>query len=214
LERLKNIIDEYGRWNPLLIYVERIEAYLHTDFSLSLENAKSLLECIAKEICDSNGVELTKTASINATLKNAFKSLGYSKEDLVTQVSSALATIGQQMGTLRNDIGVTSHGKTLEEIEDRNTKVDQLTREFVIDTTVIIAGFLIRNFENDNPRLQKKVIPTYLENSDFNEHLDSAYGEFFIGDMSYTASEVLYNLDVQAYLSELLLFDYQQVDEL
>lgn len=213
MDRLKNIIEQYGRWHPLSIYVERVEAYLNSDFSLSIENAKSLLESIAKEICDAKGIVLTKNASVNATLKMAFKSLGYANGDLVIQVSSSLATIGQQMGNLRNEIGATSHGKTLEEIKDRNLKVDELTKEFIIDTTVIIAVFLIRNFENENPRLQKEAVPLHLENLEFNEQLDSSYGEFSMGDLSFTASEVLYNLDIQAYLAELQIYKGQQEEK-
>ena len=61
--------------------------------------------------------------------------MGYANGTLVNQVSSALATIAQQVGELRNDIGLTSHGKSLEEIfKQRKSKVDVLTREFLIDT--------------------------------------------------------------------------------
>jgi hypothetical protein len=213
LDRLKNIIDQYGRWQPLSDYVDRVEAYLHSDFSLSLENSKSLLETIAREICDVKGEEIPKTVSTNSILRKAFRSLGYSSDDLVTQVSSALATIGQQMGNLRNEIGTTSHGKTLEEIKDRNSKVDELTREFLIDTTVIIAAFLIRNVENENPRISVEADPLYVENPDFNEYWDSTFGEFNMGDMSFAASEILYHLDIQAYITELRLFQEQQEDE-
>ena len=49
--------------------------------------------------------------------------MGYANGTLVNQISSALATIAQQVGVLRNDIGLTSHGKSLEEIKQRNSKV-------------------------------------------------------------------------------------------
>lgn len=103
--------------------------------------------------------------------------------------------------------------KTLEEIKERNNSVDELTREFLIDTTVIIAAFLIRNFENENPRVSTEAAPLYVENSDFNEYWDSTFGEFEMGDASYPASEILYNLDIQVYLTELRLFQEQREDE-
>ena len=90
-------------------------------------------------------------------MKKAFTAIGYSSDNLVTQISSALATIGQNIGELRNDIGTTSHGKSLEELRERNKKVDEFTREFLIDTTVIVASFLIRTFENENPRSKTKI---------------------------------------------------------
>jgi len=135
MDKLKNVIKEYWRWSEL-------ETYIEIDFSHSLENAKALLETVGKEICTCNGkaVELGATPSINSVLKKAFSSMGYANSHLVNQVSSALATIGQQVGELRNEIGLTSHGKSLEEIKQRNSKVDLLTREFLIATVEADTG--------------------------------------------------------------------------
>jgi len=203
MERLNRVIEQYGRWADLKDYTERIEASVQSDFSLCLENSKSLLETICKEICKSKCVEVEATASINHLLKKAFIAIGYTSSTPVTKISSALATIGQQVGDLRNEIGTTSHGKSLEELRERNNKVDEMTKELLIDTTVIIASFLIRNFENENPRLrriEKRIM--YDENEDFNEFWDDTYSEFTMGDYSYTASEILYNVDYKAYLTE------------
>jgi hypothetical protein len=56
--------------------------------------------------------------------------MGFANTSMVQQISRSLATIGKQVGNLRNEIGLTSHGKSLEEINQRNNKVDVLTREF------------------------------------------------------------------------------------
>lgn len=209
MEKLKKIIEKHGQWSELTMYTERIETHIHTDFSQALENAKALLESISKEICTLKEVEITPNSSINNVLKKAFIAIGYTSSSLVTQISSALATIGQQMGELRNEIGATSHGKFLEELKERNNKVDELTKEFLIDTTEIVACFLIRTFENENPRLKSETAESklvYSENEDFNEFLDYAYGEFVMGDYSYTASEILYHVDHPAYLTEHKVF--------
>ena len=203
MEKLRKIIEQYGQWSGLTIYTERIETHISTDFSQALENAKALLESISKEICTLKGIEITPNSSINNVLKKAFIAIGYTSSSLVTQISSALATIGQQMGELRNEIGATSHGKFLEELKERNNKVDELTKEFLIDTTEIIASFLIRNFENENPRLrstEKRI--TYDDCEDFNEFWDESFGEFAMGEYSYTASEILYHVDHPVYLTE------------
>lgn len=209
MERLKKVIEQYGRWAGLETYTDRIEAYIQTDFSMSLENSKSLLETICKEICESKGVQIEATASINQLLKKAFTAIGYPSSTTVTQISSALATIGQQLGNLRNEIGRTSHGGTLEELRERNSKVDDMTKELLIDTTVIIASFLIRNFENENPRTipetsEQKILLT--DNQDFNDSWDEIFGEFEMGDYSYPASEILFYTDKEAYLTELKAF--------
>lgn len=56
MEKLKTLIQEYGRWKDLSIYVDRIEAHIESDFSNSLENSKALLESIGKQICEIRGL--------------------------------------------------------------------------------------------------------------------------------------------------------------
>ncbi|VVH66654.1 hypothetical protein BSPLISOX_264, partial [uncultured Gammaproteobacteria bacterium] len=149
--------------------------------------------------------ELGATPSINRVLKKAFSSIGYANSNLVNQISSALATIGQKMGELRNEIGLTSHGKSLEEIKQRNNNVDSLTREFLIDTVELVSVFLIRNFETKHLRTAHETLTDsldYLEEEDFNESWDDSFGEFVMGDYSYPASEILFNVDKQAYVNE------------
>lgn len=210
MERLKNVIDQYGRWSNLAIYTNRIEGHLSTDFSHAVENAKALLESIGKEICSSKGVELGATPSTNSVMKKAFTAIGYPNENMVTQISTALATIGQQMGNLRNEIGITSHGKGLEELKARNDNIDELTKQFLVDTTVIVAAFLIRAYENENPRMATAPVDDkllYNDNESFNEFLDNMYGEFVMGALSFPASEILFNVDFNAYQTELKAFD-------
>lgn len=205
MERLKKVIEQYGRWSALTTYTDRIEAHVSIDFSQAVENTKSLLEAIGKEICDSKGVTLGATSSTNAVIKKAFTAIGYSNATLVTQISTALATIGQQMGNLRNEIGATSHGKSLEELKERNNNINDLTKEFLIDATVVVAAFLIRSFENENPRIKAEpgdAKKLYTNDETFNEFWDDLYGEFEMGSYSFPASEILFNVDYLAYLTE------------
>lgn len=205
MERLKKVIGQYGRWSALDVYIDRIEAHVRTDFSHAVENAKALLETIGKEICESKNIELGKTPSINAVLKKAFTAIGYRGEGLVTQISASLANIGQHVGNLRNDISPTSHGKSLDELRERNNAIDELTREFLIDSTVIVAVFLIRSFESENPRISPKAVeaaPLYNGDEAFNEFWDELYSEFEMGSYSFPASEILFYVDNKAYLTE------------
>ncbi len=216
MNRLKGVIEQYGRWSELLVYVGRIETHIESDFSHSLENAKALLETIGKEICHSNGIQLSETSSVNGVLKNAFSSLGYANTNLVNQISSALATIGQQVGELRNEIGISSHGKSLEEIRERNNRVDILTREFLIDTIEIVSCFLIRNFENENPRKLRDTLEEtldYLKAEEFNEFWDDSFGDFEMGNYAYSASEILFNVDKQAYINEYNAYSASETTE-
>lgn len=209
MEKLRATIVQYGRWNELEIYLDRMEAHLESDFSHSLENAKALLETIGKEICSVKSVELPAAPSINAVLKKAFCALGYTNEDLVNQVSRSLANIGEEIGNLRNEISPTSHGKSLDELRERNDKVDKLTRDFLIDSTMVVAVFLIRAFEERKDAAvlavttaTEELLLDYDELEDFNTYWDDAYGSFDMGDYSFTASEILFGLDYKAYETE------------
>ena len=209
MERLNRVIEQYGRWAELKVYTERRDAHIESDFSHSLENSKSLLEVISKEICKEKGVEIGTNSSISQVLKKAFTAMGHTGSSPVIQISSALGTIGQQMGELRNEIGMSSHGRTLEDLRERNSKVDELTKELLIDTTVIIASFLIRHFENENPRTASGTSEQNIllsANPDFNDLWDDDYGEFTMSDYSYPASEILFYTDNKAYLTELKAF--------
>jgi len=206
MERLRSTIAQYGRWSEIGIYIDRMEAHIESDFSIAVENAKALLETIGKEICKEKKVELNSNPTVGAVMKKAFTAIGYNSEDLVNKISTALTTIGQELGTLRNLISPTSHGKSLEELKERNNKVDLLTREFLIDSTLSVARFMIRAFEERNycelhdSNLESDSKPlVYTEEEDFNEFWDQAYGEFEMGDYSYTASEILFNVDYDVY---------------
>ena len=136
-------------------------------------------------------------------MKQCFGSMGFVNTSMVQQISSSLATIGQQFGNLRNEIGLTSHGKSLEEIKQRNDKVDILTREFLIDTIEAVCVFIIRNFEIKKAKQPKEESLEesleYIEAEEFNEFWDDSFGEFSMGDYAYPASEILFYVDKKAY---------------
>lgn len=209
MDKLKKVIEEYQDWGELTTYIDRIESHLEIDFSHSLENAKALMETIGKEVCTKNGLVLNDTSTINGVLKQCFNSLGYSNSAMVQQISRSLANIGQEVGNLRNEIGLTSHGKSLAEIKQRNDKVDVLTREFLIDTVETVCVFIIRNFESKKEKKSVEQLEEtldYWEADEFNEFWDDSFGEFKMGNYSYPASEILFNVDKQAYVNEYTAF--------
>ena len=148
---------------------------------------------------------------MNGVLKNAFAALGYPKDEMIAQISSSLANIGQHIGALRNTIGSSSHGKSLEELQKRNEKINDMTKYFLIDSIELIACLLIELFEGENIQIESLSDLVYEDCDDFNEYWDDIYGEFSMGDYSYTASEILYNNDISAYKSE---YNSYKADEL
>ncbi|MCH7972534.1 MAG: abortive infection family protein [Bacteroidetes bacterium] len=213
MEKLKNLIDQHSRWQPLDEYIQRIEAYLKSDFSISIENSKSLLESIAKEICIDRGQSFEAKDSPAKLLKLAFGSIGIQSNTISPQIASALSTIGQFVGELRNEVGSISHGRTMEELQAKKEILDDITREFLIVSVEIISCFLIQFFEwkfprEDTTKTDEKIV--YENCEDFNNFLDETYGDFTIGVLSYPASEILYNVDQQAYENDFKEFNRDQ----
>ena len=153
MEKLKSIIDQHGRWHPLLEYVRRIEAYQEADFPICIENAKSLLESIAKEICTQRSQAFSDDDGVGKVLKLAFASLGYDNTTAIRQIGGAIANIGQQMGILRNEIGATSHGRPLADLEARKVAIGKVSSDFLLVSTELVACFLIQLFETEFPRI-------------------------------------------------------------
>jgi hypothetical protein len=208
--RLRAIIDKFGRWQPVEDYKGRIEAFFESDFSISIENAKSLPESIAKEICKERGQGFKDDDSPSKLLKLAFGCIGVQSSAIGPQIAVALENIGQHVGQLRNEVGAISHGRTMDELEAKKTHIDSFTQEFLINSTEIIACFLIEYFEWKYPRTipattaDTKLV--YEECDPFNEFWYDTYGEFEMGEYSFPASEILYNVDYKAYANEQKVF--------
>jgi hypothetical protein len=205
MQKLRELIASHNRWSAFDIFIERIELSRDHDFSQAFENAKALLESVCKEICQSCGVQLAAQSSMNGIVKSSFSALGFTNTSHTVKISGALATIGQTVGELRNDTGVTGHGRTAEELRRRNSQFDELTKDFLLDSVRTIVIFLIRTFEQQHsmqqPAISQEVErePDYTDCENFNDFWDDTYGEFAMGEYSYPASVILYHVDSEAY---------------
>ena len=205
MEKLKKVIEQYGRWAEYSMYTDRIEAHIESDFSLCVENSKSLIEGISKQICKEKSVLLSGDESFNKLIKIAFDAIGHRRDECINIIGGSLSAIAHQLGNLRTNIGATSHGMTSDELRSRNDSLDAITKEFLIDSIEIIGCFLIRNFENETPRVSIESINelfSFEDAQDFNDFWDELFGDFEMGEYSYTASEILYNADNEAYMNE------------
>jgi hypothetical protein len=208
MTKLNDILEKYSRWQPLAEYVTRIEHFQSIDFPLCIENSKALLESIAKEICKEKKQPLTGHESIGKLLGLSFGCLGYAPTDTIRQIATAISNIGQQMGNFRNEIGITAHGKNLEELKNKKTNIEGLTGEFLITSTETTCCFLIETFEIENPLVKSEIIISYNDNTEFNSYWDESYGNILIApDVVYTASEILYNLDYSTYQQAVLEYN-------
>lgn len=208
MEKLKQLVQEHSRWSELMVYINRIETFRDTDCSSSIENAKALLETIAKEICAYKERPMNDDSNMSGLLKGSFIALGLTTNNAGRRISTALGTIGQEFGTIRNTIGITAHGKTIEEIKTRNDFLDKMTQDFLLNTVVSVACFLINLFEAVEFGKRETIeIFNYSSYESFNEYWDSIFTSFEMGNYSFLASEVLFYTDLEAYKAELKMFD-------
>lgn len=212
MQKLRELINANTRWSEFIIFVDRIELSRNQDFSLAFENAKALLESVCKEICKSCGRELSAQSSMNGIVKTSFLALEFANTDIASQISRSLANVGQIIGDLRNDIGITGHGRTTEELRQRNLKINELTKDFLFDSIKTIIIFLIRSFEYKQLTNMLPIEKEYEneKNKEFDEFLDERYGEFVMGDYSYTASQILFAVDSEAYQYERKNFESEE----
>lgn len=208
MQRLKAVIEQYSRWKEYDDYIERIQLNVDSDFPNCIEIAKSLLEGIAKKICEERKQPLENNENVSKLMKLAFGSLGYDKANIaIQQIGTSIANIGHQMGTLRNAVGTTAHGVTPEEIERRKNAIKKSSSDFLLASTEIVCCYLIETFETEFPRGYVDPKPLkYEDNEEFNQDWDEQFGEFAMKDYSFTASEILFGLDPNAYQLELNLF--------
>ena len=209
MEKLKSSLEKYSRWKPLSVYVERIEAYVETDFPFCIENSKALIESIAKEICEQKGLKLFGDEPLNKLLNISFGSLGYPPTSSLKQIGSALVTISSQIGSYRNDIGIISHGRTLDELKNIRHNEETYTIDILISAVETVSCFLIEAFETINPLALQKPKTEYNDNPDFNNYWDNIYQEYIISDtISFSSSEVLFKCEPETY--EIALEEFKQ----
>lgn len=200
MERLLSVLQSYGRWQKLDIYPKRIETFIETDFTLAIENSKSLIESICKTILDEQNEAVSSNEKLHKLVQKTLHLLGVFGKKQISKFGSGFITSVQQLGEFRNRIGDTSHGRTIQEI-DQN-RLESLSTEFLINAVETMSCFLIEYYENQflNKNIGERL--KYTDLQDFNDYLDEKLGYVFVGDNAFLHSEVLFNMDEVAYNAE------------
>ncbi len=196
MERLKELINNYGRWKNLSPYIIRIEYQISNDLTSAIGCTKSLLESICKTILDHEKVEYLQTDNINKLAKKTIQSLKIEKFDKISLFGNALVTSIHNIGELRNEMDESSHGKSL---LDKTQKLDLITASFLINSAETIACFLIEFYEIEHPRKKVEDELSFKELQEFNDYIDKEHGYVEIAKIPYATSEALFATDRTAY---------------
>lgn len=201
MELLRNICDSYIKWKPLEEYILRIETYQASDGVVVLENCKSLIESICKTILE----DLEEMPSATESLQSLVSKTCDKMECLpnATNLVRSFVTVAQRLGEFRNDFAVVGHGVSVYQLEERRNKITKASTDFMISTVEQLAVFLITVYHEEYPS-QKQEKNRYEDNPDFNQQFDEEIDPIQIGVYGpYSPSEVLFNIDLDAYRTEL-----------
>ena len=199
MDRLKELINKYGRWIDLSRHINRVEYQIDSDLVASIGSAKSLLESICKTILDYENQNYKETDDIQALITKTIKLLKLENPNPVASLGSSLINAMKAIGELRNKIDESSHGKSLL----KSQKIELITASFLVSSVETVACFLIEFYEIEHPRKKEEEDKfSFEDKKDFNDYIDNEHGYVEIAKIPYSTSEALFAIDITAYQDE------------
>lgn len=205
MKQLEEFFETHSRWKPLRRYLDRIRAFPH-DGGIIVGNCKDLIESICKTILEDHFSQtLTGNERFQNLVRDACIKMGSLNQ--VANLASAFSNLARELGTLRNHHTDAGHGASASKLERMPEEITEATSHCLITITEQIALFLIRVFEHEHPQRETSkplLLNTHLEfNAAFDEDNDS---HEVAGYGPYSASEILYSVDLDAYRTELAAY--------
>lgn len=176
MEKLKSAIESKEQWNPLYPQINLIEENRYKNTNIALDNAKSILEAVAKTILTNKGVEYRHDEDFSALIKMAFNTLPIIKRieskdsECALQIVRNFGSIVKQIGEFRNRHGFFSHGRDV-----HSKTFDVYLTDLVISSSDVVSSFLIIAHSTD---LQSRSRIHYEDYSLFNKYLDDTSEEY------------------------------------
>lgn len=204
--------------NPEL-FIEQIgilERAVMSQPTLAIDIAKSMVETICKTILNDRKCVVDVNWDTPKLVKEALSCLSLVPDELQhkNEVQEGLKRIGGNLQgsvaglcEVRNKQGMASHGR-----DAYDTSLDAIHAEFVARSADAIISFLYR-CHSQNHREPRRM--EFSEYADFNEHLNERSGLVFIyydddeGNavgLDYEPSDVLFNVDINAYKTAMLAY--------
>ncbi len=201
MEILKEICNSFAKWKPLEETILRIETYRNSDGALVLESCKSLIETICKTILEDLKEIPSATETLQSLVSKTCDKMGCLAN--TTDLVRSFVTVANRLGEFRNKFAAVSHGASVYQLEERQNKITKASTDFMISTIEQLAVFLITVYHEEYPSQKQEKI-RHEDNPDFNQQFDEEIEPIQVGVYGpYSPSEVLFNIDVDAYKTEL-----------
>ncbi|MDO9559321.1 MAG: abortive infection family protein [Syntrophales bacterium] len=195
--------------------VKALELAVVENTGLAFDLAKTLIESVCRTIIKERGNILDKDDDLPKLFKTASFIVPFLPVSLASdaaarkslqQTLSGLNTAVQGVCELRNAFGFASHGSA-----EPRPPMEGVQALLVAQAADAIIGFLYRVHSQDLAR-PRTVALNYADRSDFNDWIDDQTEPVQILTLPpYRASEVLFNVDQEAYRD--LLSQYKTEDE-
>lgn len=194
--------------------VKALELAVVDNTGLALDLARTVIESTCRTILTERGIPYDKDDNLPRLFKTVTQVLPFLPAAMATdagarksleQTLSGLSTAIQGVCELRKAFGFASHGR-----DGPRPEMEATQALLVAQAADAIVGFLYGVHRQDLLQRQS-VPPRYDDHPDFNDWIDERNELIRIFTMEYKPSEVLFNVDLQAYCD--LLASYETDDE-
>ena len=190
-------------------HVEALEEAVVKNPGLAFDLAKVLIESTCRTVLQERSVHFGDREDLPKLFRSAIQYLPFlpvGTSDAVEVRSSlqqtlqGLSTAIQGICELRNQCGFASHGSG--EPRPAMEGIQALLAAQAADT---IVGFLHRVHRQDRTLPASELV--FEDNELLNDHLDQSFGPFTVLDVTFRASEVLFQMEPETYRIYLTEFD-------
>lgn len=194
--------------------VKGIERAVGENPGLAFDLAKTLIESVCRSVLEMRSIafspdddlpKLFKTVTQHLPFLPPTESSAAKVRESLKKTLNGLSIAIQGICELRNQCGFASHGSS-----GPRPMMESVQALLAAQTADTIVGFLYRIHQQDqtispNPEL------LYIDNPAFNKYTDEENNSVQIFDLKYLPSEVLFNIDLEAYRDRLADFSSENI---
>ncbi len=193
--------------------VKAIEQAVAENAGLTFDLAKTLIESTCKTILSDRRIAFSHTDELPRLFKAATQALpflppgsdsGGDARKSLDRTLSGLSTTLLGVCELRNDCGFASHGK-----DGPAPVLEAMQALLVAQAADAIVGFIFRAHRQAVAGPPAQVLE-YDDNPEFNALIDEAHEPVRLIGLEYRPSEVLFNVDIEAYRDRLAGFEAEE----
>lgn len=202
---------------PRAVHIERqidaLESAVNNNPALAFDLAKTLIESVCKTLLQDRGMpaaddlelpQLFRQTLANLRLMPDVRSGAAEVRNSLKKTLGGLHTVVQGICELRNAEGFASHGKY-----GYVVSLDSVQAQLVARSADAVVHFLFAAHRSyPSTSLSRRLV--YEEQRDLNGYIDEANEPVRIFDLEYLPSEVLFNVDLEAYRDLLANFGEEQ----